>query len=521
MNGPVQSVHHRLTLIFAASFVALALTLTSPSINAESYDGYQNLDWHYTVRPNDSLKDVAERLLKRQYSWTSISHYNRLKDVENLQVGSIIKVPISWLKYQPRPAKIISSEGLALIKRRQETRYHAIKSNTQIYVGDELLTRDGKITVQFADNSTVKLDPHSHLIFNKLSKYEDVGMVDTRMRLSRGGLRTTVSPLVNGSRYEISTPSAVAAVRGTDFRLRSSLMGTTLEVLEGKVEFFYDHGRQMIESGDGVRTIVGRENLERINLFNLPRFKASSDLSNISDAEETLNWRGLPADLNVEDKNASFKASGASVDTKDDESASQVQTNDEEVNQDPDAATLDLPLPGSIVDAFTAEFSWEVKHPETLSRFELSKTDDFKRLALPTKWSENTSYRLEDSIAAGNYFWRVRTLSAGKAEATSAARAVSIQGKLDVVNILTVNYIGDQVGIFWHTVDNAQGYVLQISDDKEFRRLLKEETLSKTRAFLKLPEGKHFYARVKGLGDEIFSSEFGPHKDILLEPTPQ
>ncbi|KZY76652.1 hypothetical protein A3739_23225 [Oleiphilus sp. HI0067] len=77
------------------------------------------------------------------------------------------------------------------------------------------------------------------------------------------------------------------------------------------------------------------------------------------------------------------------------------------------------------------------------------------------------------------------------------------------------------MGIFWHTVDNAQGYVLQISDDKEFRRLLKEETLSKTRAFLKLPEGKHFYARVKGLGDEIFSSEFGPHKDILLEPTPQ
>ena len=531
MNGLELSVHslplkgaQALFKLFLLATVLMSLVANSPNLLAEGYANQQNLDWHYTIRPSDKLPDVAKRLLKPQYTWTSIAHYNHIKDIEDLQVGSIIKVPISWLKYQPQPAKIESYTGVALIKRRQETRYAPIENLAHLYVGDELLTRQGEIKVSFADGTDLRLDAFSHLIFNKLSSFEEVGMVDTRMRLSRGGLRTQVKPLTKGSRYEISTPSAVAAVRGTDFRLRTNLSGTTLEVLEGIVLLIHDHGQKLVQAGFGARLTTPSPVIEDIRLDGLPRIPEKSDgLGN--ESEPSLDWKGLPEGFSVQSTNSTDDNKSATNNPSEDLAANQaINSTDKEIVSDPDSqdqAILDLPLPGSIVDGFTAEFAWSVNSPSTLSRLELSSSNDFDRLAIPTKWSESTTYRVEQQLPAGNYFWRVRTLSKGNAESVTNSRSVAIQGLLDQVSILTVNYIGDQVGIFWHSVDNAKGYVLQVSDDKEFRRLMKEETLSKTRAFLKLPEGQKFFARVKGLGDEVYGSEFGPQKEIMVQPKPE
>lgn len=532
MNGLGLSVHSYLNqgLIAPARvlLVVFSLLIAATYSNltlAQGYANQQNLDWHYTMRPADNLGSVSKRLLKPQYSWSSLAHYNHIRDVDNLLVGSIIKIPISWLKYQPQPAKVDTFNGVALIKRSQETRYVTISKQSQLYVGDELLTREGQITVKFADGSNLQIDAFSHLIFNKLSSYKEAGMVDTRMRLSRGGIRTQVEPLTKGSRYEISTPSAVAAVRGTDFRLRSNAQGSALEVLEGKVEFLHDHGRELIKAGFGARILSPSALIETIRLDSLPYVARGTTKASIT--EPDLVWKGLPkshtgpASKVKGNSNVVASNTGVAPAILPGNETTLRESSEPQKLDSVDIATLDLPLPGSIVDGFTAEFTWSVTSPSTLSRLELSKSNDFERLALPTKWSENTLYRIEQQLPAGNYFWRVRTLSTGNTESVSLSRAVSIQGKLDAISILTINYIGDQVGMFWHSVDNAKGYVLQVSDDKEFRRLLKEETLSKTRAFLKLPEGKTFYARVKGLGDEVYGSEFGPHKEIKVEPKPE
>ncbi|KZY62594.1 hypothetical protein A3742_13350 [Oleiphilus sp. HI0071] len=534
MNGLALSVHscfkQRLIApvrLLLALYILLTAFAGSSLAFAQGYADQNNLDWHYTIRPSDNLPLVSKRLLKPQYSWTSIAHYNHIKDIDKLQVGSIIKIPVSWLKYQPQPAKIESYIGMALIKRSQDSRYMPISKQSHVYVGDELLTREGQITVEFADGTNLRMDAFSHLVFNKLSSYKEVGMVDTRMRLGRGGIRTQVEPLTKGSRYEISTPSAVAAVRGTDFRLRTNLQGTTLEVLEGAVELMHDHGQELIKAGFGARLFSPSALIETIRLDTLPRI-ASQSGGSFSDSEQDLDWKGLPAGYSLAEAkttlSANKTASNSAQELESESSSNSASSNNQSAQvSDPnsaDVAILDLPLPGSIIDGFTAEFTWSVNSPSTLSRLELSQNSDYDRLALPTKWSENTAYRIEQQLPAGNYFWRVRTLSTGNAESLSASRAVSIQGKLDPVSILTVNYIGDQVGMFWHKVDNAKGYVLQVSDDKEFRRLLKEETLGKTSAFLKLPEGKTFYARVKGLGDEVYASEFGPQKEIKVEPKP-
>ena len=290
-------------LIIAAAFC----NLYSEPTSAEGYVLQQDLDWYYTIRPEDSLPEIASRLLKSEYSWTSLAHHNHVKDVNKIEVGSILKVPIAWLKQSPQPATVQAFEGEALVKRRQDTRYEKITEQTKLYVGDEILTRQGSVDIVFADNTKLRLDQFSNLIFNKLSRYENTGMVDARMRLSRGGLRTKVSPLTKGSRYEISTPSAVAAVRGTDFRLRSSPAGTVLEVIEGVVEFTYDHGTKFIEATQGAKIFAQSATLEKIDLSTLPVLSEGEVPQ--SSSESALNWSGLPADYVASEAVTSSSAS--------------------------------------------------------------------------------------------------------------------------------------------------------------------------------------------------------------------
>ena len=535
MNGLRLSVHK--TLLTAILTVAAAFcNLHSNPAAAEGYVLQQNLDWYYTIRPGDSLPEIANRLLKSEYSWTSLAHHNHVKDVNKIQIGSILKVPITWLKHSPQPAIVKTFEGEALVKRRQDTRYETITEQIQLYVGDEILTRQGSMDIVFADNTTLRLDQFSNLIFNKLSSYQNTGMVDARMRLSRGGLRTKVSPLTKGSRYEISTPSAVAAVRGTDFRLRSSSEGTVLEVIEGAVEFIYDHGTKFIEATQGAKIFAKTATLEQIDLSTLPRLPEGQVPQSASGA--ALNWSGLPANYTVSEIIASSVAvaqasqnaylepgqtvgtalTSSTISTSDPDGLPPSNTISSGPKNNTPTAILNQPLAGSIASRRNTVFTWSVDDPNTLSRFELSKTKDFNEIVAQSSWSTEGSFRVQDTLIPGKYVWRVRTLAEGSPERVTPARSVSIQGSLDIVNILSVSYIGNHVGIFWHPIDNAQGYVLQVSDDKEFRRLLKEQSLSKTEAFLKLPEDTPFYARVKGLGDEIYASEFGPSKDIIIEP---
>jgi hypothetical protein len=59
----------------------------------------------------------------------------------------------------------------------------------------------------------------------------------TRLRVLAGGVRSTVPRLAPGQRYEVETPEAVVAVRGTRFSVSATAPSTTVvEVEEGAVE---------------------------------------------------------------------------------------------------------------------------------------------------------------------------------------------------------------------------------------------------------------------------------------------
>jgi len=523
--------------LFFAFFTLLAMLLVSQISLAT---GPQTEEWHYTLRPGDNLLNVSQNLLNRSHTWTDLIRHNKIEQVANLAPGSIIRIPMHWLKHQPKPAKILSISGSAQIKRANGSHFKVLKESTMVRVGDEISTREGNVVIEFADGSTVRLEKQSNLVFNKLSHFGKTGMVDTRLRLKRGALSTEVTPLVKGSRYEISTPSAVAAVRGTEFRIESKKDKTKIEVIEGSVNFSGNHGNVVVEAGHGAIIRKNSPHVEESKLLNPPRPQFAD--KTIQDLPAKLTWaqqkNAEKYKLQITDNLKNSKLVTKENSTKPEVLLENIQNGDynvamRSVSKDgfegPDAisnvkvdirseiAQLLTPLDKSIVDSSKPDFLWQLNDSSILSKLEISMDSNFDTLISQDNFNANNEHQVNANLNPGTYYWRVISMAEDSEQSLSEVRSFSLRGVLSQVKILSVNYVENQVGLFWNKAENAQGYILQISSHEDFRKILKEQNLSKARAHLKLKPGKKYYARVKGIGNELFTSNFGPAKVLHIK----
>ena len=114
-----------------------------------------------------------------------------------------------------------------------------------------------------------------------LRYYQRGGIADTQIRLLRGRVKANVEKLKGlGSRFDVATPAAVAAVRGTEFRVGleqqdgKSIMVT--ELLEGALQLENDQGSQSLKAGEALRAVEGQQLQQPVALLPRPRLDFSS-----------------------------------------------------------------------------------------------------------------------------------------------------------------------------------------------------------------------------------------------------
>lgn len=103
--------------------------------------------------------------------------------------------------------------------------------------GDTVETgKDAQAEVTLDDSSTVTLDPECKLGIGELSRDSASGGRVVRMNLLSGELKAQIAKLAQNSSFEIESPTAVAAVRGTEFIVAYRPgQATEVMVLVGKV----------------------------------------------------------------------------------------------------------------------------------------------------------------------------------------------------------------------------------------------------------------------------------------------
>ncbi len=496
-------------------------------------------DWTYTIKPDDTPKAIARRLLAERHTTTQLMSYNGLARDAALAPGETLQVPIQWLDRRPRPAEAVSVRGDAWRTRHPESSRALLNKGDRLNVGDGVRTgRDGYVRIKLADGSTLSVEPETRLMFNRLTQYGRGAMADTRMNLEQGRIETRVEPTeTRGSRFEIHTPSAVAAVRGTRFGLEARSDGTLLEVREGEVLFGTPQNTQPVRGGYSAFQAPGAEPVIQ-PLPPAPRITSGPDVAD--QLPVTIDWQapkgikrfrvdllrsdngdwiksGTVSDTGIEMTglaNGSYQFHVASL------------TNDRRGNADTlefqlgllaRPARLEAPQRDATLEEGQPVFHWTLQGDSEEARVQLARSPDFEETVASSPWKQSERARLSEPLEPGQYCWRVVTRAGGDSTATSPVNCFQLAGKLRETRIISANVIGDRVNLYWRSVDNANRYRIQLARDSDFETIIRDQEVNGTEIRMRLDPGQRYHVRVKGLAPEPMSSDWGEVREIAVE----
>ncbi|WP_431822096.1 FecR domain-containing protein [Burkholderia sp. F1] len=192
----------------------------------------------YTTRAGDTLYDVAERYLQGPDDWQVLAQMNGVPAPKRLQPGIALRLPVARLRKEQLSARVVAVQGGA--ERASGGAFAPLAVDATLTEGDRVRTgANGFVTLELADGTHLSLPPDSQLDLKTLRRTVLTGTLDREFELTRGTVDSEVTHLKKrDDRFQIRSPSVVAGVRGTRFRVNYDTAGnatTRVEVLDGAV----------------------------------------------------------------------------------------------------------------------------------------------------------------------------------------------------------------------------------------------------------------------------------------------
>ena len=238
--------------IAAISLSALLMSYAMPLHAAESDDGAVR----YTVRKGDTLVNLGDKYLTRAETYRIVQKQNRIADAHVIPVGKVLSIPRNLLKYKPAKAKLVAVRGRVLAGQAQVSVGQILAEGTALTTAESSFA-----TLLLDDGSRVSLPSNTQVHIRRLRNYVLGDSLDYDFDVARGGMQSNVIKLKSGNdRYQVRTPKAVSAVRGTDFQSRydAATDKDFAEVIEGALAV--EAGSAMpsaLPAGNGLALIPG------------------------------------------------------------------------------------------------------------------------------------------------------------------------------------------------------------------------------------------------------------------------
>jgi hypothetical protein len=260
----------------------LLLTTLLAALGASPLACAQTGNLDYTVAPRDTLIGLGQTLLVHPGAWPEVARLNRLPDANRITPGQVLKVPARLLRSRDVPAtlQVVTGEVLIdalpakagdLLKPGQTLR-SAANSSAVLVLGDGS-------RVQLAPASQAQLAEHRRYALKagrEVDGTEGEGVFASTMRLISGSVDLFATKVLRAKPLEVTTPTAVIGVRGTDYRVHFDEPGpataavTRAEVLTGRVRVDSQAaGGVEVAAGQGT-ALQGREAPQVVALLPAP-----------------------------------------------------------------------------------------------------------------------------------------------------------------------------------------------------------------------------------------------------------
>lgn len=157
-----------------------------------------------------------------------------------LLIMVLFVIPASVVFAQNQIAKMQKTEGIVEIISENGTKKNA-SHGMLINEEDIIITKEnGKCTIQYADQTLVRILPNSHVKVNEVTEdADDVNSITCFL----GTIWAKIVKTGNKEKFSVMTPTSVAGVRGTDFMVSTGEDGASkVGVQDGEVEIEDDKG---------------------------------------------------------------------------------------------------------------------------------------------------------------------------------------------------------------------------------------------------------------------------------------
>ena len=192
----------------------------------------------YRVKKGDTLSQLAARFLTTPSAARLLQRLNRVADPRRMPVDLPLKVPVQLLRQESVSARIHSFGGRVLVSVGGKPR--AAAAGMLLAEGSGIETgANAFVSLDLPDGTVVTMPSQSRMTIGRLRRTLLTGSLDRRFDVGSGRLRAVVTPMTDPrSTFKVSTPVAVSAVRGTEFRVGYDPVEqrATTEVITGKVE---------------------------------------------------------------------------------------------------------------------------------------------------------------------------------------------------------------------------------------------------------------------------------------------
>ncbi|HEL3008436.1 TPA: FecR domain-containing protein [Stenotrophomonas maltophilia] len=527
------------SLLFAMRFqgALLCALLLLPAIAAAQ-------DWNYRVRPGDTLWDLGGVYLKPSVRWQQLQQHNRIDNPYRLPPGQLLRFPISWLRIEPAPARVLSVRGKVELSSGDGSASRAIQAGEQLHIGDTVQTEgESSVTLEFADASRLQLREYSRLRLDQLSRYGHTGMVDTRLRLQQGRASNRVTPARGpASRYIIDAPTATSSVRGTVFRVSAGdgRDAAATEVLQGKVQVGNAHGQRMVQPGQATRSASADAAPDAVTVL-LPAPQLRNDELRLAPLPTLLAWTPVTgaAHYRVEVVEAATPEillfAATTPDTRlaignlppgqlrillravDAQGVEGIDASaDFELSDQPPPPLTLAPLHGQTINSDRPRFRWSQAPGARSSVLQIAADSTFVQ-PLQEQTSTGTDLRLAQPLPPGHYFWRIASRGADGHQGRYG-QALPLQLSNEPVDpaLQPPEAAHGELTLRWQAGSDGQRYRVQVDRRGDFKAPLVDETVAEPQVSFKRPWRGTLHVRVQYIDDDGHAGEFSPAQQIAL-----
>lgn len=161
--------------------------------------------------------------------------------------------------FRPVEARIAYLKGRAEVQKSGTAQWTPAAIKMQLGAGDKVATQEGaELEIRLDDGSVLKMRDRGLLAIDRMEKQRKPLTTITSLQAVSGKILGCVRKLASReSKFNISTPTAVAGIRGTVFAVFVEGDSTELDVVQGQVAVAGAMGREVLV-GEKQSTVVAR-----------------------------------------------------------------------------------------------------------------------------------------------------------------------------------------------------------------------------------------------------------------------